>query len=246
MIIKAGNKYRIVSSKGKKLGEYDTREQALKRLGQIEYFKNKEKKYEEGGPIVPDPKRPGVKEPFMTADLAAALTKAAQQKPLTFEGRVNASLGDPKGRAAEYAGDFGAKDGNGPIDNIRHPLAAAYTAEAVQDKVKSVVGNNPLGNVFGTAVGFAFSNAAGIGHEARALPQLLEEYYKEDGISGVFNAMRMTGEDVFNNFVGSVVGSLPKLSKEQSQEIITYLSLNNLIPDGYQTPDGKENFYFKR
>jgi hypothetical protein len=44
MIIKTGNKYRIVSSKGKKLGEYDTREQALKRLGQIEYFKNKEKK----------------------------------------------------------------------------------------------------------------------------------------------------------------------------------------------------------
>ncbi len=202
-------------------------------------------KYAVGGPIVPDPRK-GVKEPVMTADLATALQNAAKQKPLTLEGKVNAALGDPKGRAAQYAGDLGAEDGNEPIDNIRHPLAAAYTTEAVAQKVKSVVGNNPLGNVLGSAVGVAFANAAGAAHEVKALPQLLEEYYKADGISGVFNAMRMTGEDTFNNFVGSVVGALPKLSKDQSQEIVAYLSLNNLIPDGIQTPDGKQDFYFKR
>ena len=201
-------------------------------------------KYAVGGPIVPDPRK-GVKEPVMTADLAAALTKAAQQRPLSIEGKVNASLGDPKGRAADFAAEMD-EEGAGPVDNIRHPLAAAYTTEAVAQKVKSVVGNNPLGNVLGSAVGVAFANAAGAAHEVKALPQLLEEYYKADGISGVFNAMRMTGEDTFNNFVGSVVGALPKLSKDQSQEIVAYLSLNNLIPDGIQPPDGKQDFYFKR
>ncbi len=201
-------------------------------------------KYAVGGPIVPDPRK-GVKEPVMTANLAAALTKAAQQRPLSIEGKVNASLGDPKGRAADFAAEM-YEEGAGPVDNIRHPLAAAYTTEAVAQKVKSVVGNNPLGNVLGSAVGVAFANAAGAAHEVKALPQLLEEYYKADGISGVFNAMRMTGEDTFNNFVGSVVGALPKLSKDQSQEIVAYLSLNNLIPDGIQTPDGKQDFYFKR
>lgn len=44
MIKKKGSKYRIISKKKKKLGEYDTEEAAKKRLRQIEYFKNRKGK----------------------------------------------------------------------------------------------------------------------------------------------------------------------------------------------------------
>ena len=204
------------------------------------------KKYQEGGPIVPDPKKPplpGVKEPVMTAKLAAALTAAAKKEPLSLEGKVNAALGDPKGRAAEFANTYGGDEG--AVDNVRHPLAAAYTTEAVANKVKSVLGNTPEASIIGKAVGFAFSNAAGAAHEVKALPSLIEEYYKENGITGVFNAIRMTGEDTFNNFVGSVIGALPQMKGAQKEEIITYLSDNNLLPDGVESSDGKRKLYLR-
>lgn len=45
MILKIGDKYVIKSEDGKKtLGTYATREEAEKRLQQIEYFKHKPKK----------------------------------------------------------------------------------------------------------------------------------------------------------------------------------------------------------
>jgi len=39
-IVKSGSEFKILSKKGKPLGEYPTRGQALKRLRQIEYFKH--------------------------------------------------------------------------------------------------------------------------------------------------------------------------------------------------------------
>lgn len=38
-IVKKGSEYAIISKKGKQLGKYPSREQAVKRLRQIEYFK---------------------------------------------------------------------------------------------------------------------------------------------------------------------------------------------------------------
>ena len=58
------------------------------------------------------------------------------------------------------------------------------------------------------------------------------------------------GEDTFNNFVGSIVGSL-NIDDSKKDEAIKYLSYNNLIPDGYvRTKKGEEeglseNIYFK-
>lgn len=43
MIIKQGNKYRVVSEKGKNLGEYKSKEEAEKRLREVEYFKHAKK-----------------------------------------------------------------------------------------------------------------------------------------------------------------------------------------------------------
>lgn len=44
MIVKQGNKWIVKSEKGKILGTYSTKKEALKRLRQIEYFKHKKGK----------------------------------------------------------------------------------------------------------------------------------------------------------------------------------------------------------
>jgi hypothetical protein len=38
-IVKSGEEYKILSKKGKKLGKYKSKEAAMKRLRQIEWFK---------------------------------------------------------------------------------------------------------------------------------------------------------------------------------------------------------------
>lgn len=40
----SGGQFRVVSHTGKNLGTYSSREEALKRLRQVEYFKHKGKK----------------------------------------------------------------------------------------------------------------------------------------------------------------------------------------------------------
>lgn len=41
MIRKVGEEYRVLSEKGRNMGTYRTKEEAVKRLHQIEYFKHK-------------------------------------------------------------------------------------------------------------------------------------------------------------------------------------------------------------
>lgn len=43
MIRKVGKKWKVLSEGGKSLGEYDSREEAEKRLRQVEYFKKKKR-----------------------------------------------------------------------------------------------------------------------------------------------------------------------------------------------------------
>jgi hypothetical protein len=43
-IVKKKGRYEVQSEKGKNLGEYKTKEQAEKRLKEVEYFKHKGKK----------------------------------------------------------------------------------------------------------------------------------------------------------------------------------------------------------
>lgn len=43
VIRKQGNKYKVLSEKGKSLGEYDSREEAKHRLQQVEFFKRRKK-----------------------------------------------------------------------------------------------------------------------------------------------------------------------------------------------------------
>lgn len=41
MIVKKGNKYQVRSKKGKNLGTYSSRKEAIKRLRQVEFLKYK-------------------------------------------------------------------------------------------------------------------------------------------------------------------------------------------------------------
>lgn len=46
-IRKVGNKWVVFSHDGKKLGEYGSKKEAVKRLRQIEYFKNKTQSFKQ-------------------------------------------------------------------------------------------------------------------------------------------------------------------------------------------------------
>lgn len=212
------------------------------------------KKYINGGKVPTDPKKsimftagpkaaaqtkpalPGVKQPVITPDLEAALTEAAKQQPLTLEGLVNATLGDPKGRAARYSESLVGPDDEAP-DNVRHSLAAAYTTQGVADKIKrnSPI-QGPLTDVVANAAGVLTANLLGAGHEVKHLPQLLSSSWNDSGLEGVYHAVRMTGEDAANNFIGSLVGSLRDLTGTDAAEVITFLSDNDLLPDGVSIP----------
>ncbi len=83
MIIKAGNKYRIVSSKGKNLGEYTSEKKAKDRLRQIEYFKNKAAgKFEEGGEVEPEEMMEENQEAMDSASLTEKMSKVVKEKDL--------------------------------------------------------------------------------------------------------------------------------------------------------------------
>lgn len=83
MIIKAGNKYRIVSSKGKNLGEYTSKEKAKDRLRQIEYFKNKAAgKFEDGGEVDPEEMMEEKAEAMDNASLTEKMSKVVKEKDL--------------------------------------------------------------------------------------------------------------------------------------------------------------------
>ena len=187
-------------------------------------------------------------------ELAATLGRLAGEQPLTTEGKVNQWLGDPKGRAASYSESL-VDPNEDPVDNVRHPLAAAYTTQAVADKIKysgdQMFWNNPIRTAVANAAGVAVANAAGLGHEVKHLPQLLSGSWEDAGLEGVYHALRMTGEDLANNFVGSLVGTLRDLNGTDAAEVITFLSNNNLLPDGVSVPSTSvkagtpENFYLR-
>ena len=152
--------------------------------------------------------------------------------------RINTSLGDINYKARTFS-----EDEEGSIDNIRHSAAGRYAAEAIQQKVKDLPYAGKILDYLGAdkVAGLVGSNLLGLGHELKTIVK--------DDRPFIAKAQEM-GEDAFNNFVGSVVGSL-NISDSKKDEAIKYLSYNNLMPDGYvRTKKGKEeglseNIYFK-
>ena len=157
-----------------------------------------------------------------------------------IEKSVNKSLGDINNKAR----DFSYENGDENIDNMRHVSGGRYAAEAIQQKVRDIPYVGSLLDFAGVdkAAGFIGSNAMGIGHE-------LSTFFGADERPFLAKLQEM-GEDTFNNYVGSIVGSLG-VDDSKKDEVIKYLSYNNLLPDGYvRTEQGKkdglsENVYFK-
>ena len=157
-------------------------------------------------------------------------------KLVELEKKINAYLNNPNERAKDFSE---SEEELSNIDNLRHSMAGRYTAEELQNLVKGIpyIGGVLDATGVDKLVGFLGSNVLGIGHEVSTL-------VKDE--RPLLTSLQESGEDVFNNFVGSIVGST-NLSSERKDNMLKFLSYNNLLPDGYvQTnPDFSENVYFK-
>ena len=157
-----------------------------------------------------------------------------------LEKMVNAGLNDVNNRAQNFA-DLGEENSQ---DNLRHAVGGRYTAEELGQIVKDVPYIGGVLDAIGIdkAAGFIGANTLGLGHELRT-------FFGGDDRPFLAKLQEM-GEDVFNNYVGSIVGSLD-MSSDEKDEALKYLSFNNLLPDGFvRTEEGKqggqsENVYFK-
>ena len=158
-----------------------------------------------------------------------------------LEKLVNASLGDINNRAKDFSEN---PDEMANIDNMRHATGGRYAAEAIQQKVRDIPYVGGLLDSVGAdkVAGFIGSNVLGIGHELRTMLGGDDRPF--------LKKLQEMGEDSFNNLIGSVVGSLD-IDDSKKDEVIRYLSYNNLLPDGYVgTQEGiaeglSDNVYFK-
>ena len=149
---------------------------------------------------------------------------------LSIEGKVNKFLGNPQKKALI---DSDINPDEDRVDNIRHASAGRYTQEAISSRFG--------GGVTGTIAGLVGSNLMGAAHEV----SMAKHDKRPLGVK-----LRESGEDMFNNAVGSLVGVLPTSAKSKTQTIYK-ASFGNMLADGYvSTPKGKkaglsDNLYFK-
>ena len=153
-----------------------------------------------------------------------------------FETTLNSALDYPMTKAS-IAASASAGDGSDEIDNLRHPLAGRYTAEAVMNYFPEWMQYTGIPQ----ATGFLGANAMGIAHEA-------DNIFKD--ARPWSSKLRESGEDIFNNAVGAGVGILPMSSKDKTDALLE-LSNNNMLPDGMVTPEINKsgfsnNMYFKK
>jgi len=153
------------------------------------------------------------------------------QKGKKIENRIDNFLGNPQEQARSKSRIYFDEE---PIDNIRHSFAGRYTQDAIAKKL----GNGIVGNI----AGLVGSNAMGAAHEIGTLIKDKRDWATK---------LRESGEDIFNNAFGSVVGALPYMDEKAKDELIYKMAKGNLLPDGYvSTPEGvkkglSNNLYFK-
>lgn len=138
---------------------------------------------------------------------------AKKQSAKTIESSVNTYLGNPKDRAEAMADVNPQAD---YVDNVRHAFAGRYTQEAISKKLG--------GGALGTIGGLIGSNIMGVAHE-------LSNITKDTRSIGT--VVRESGEDIFNNAVGSVIGANPFSTEKNKDNTIYKLSTGNILPDGY-------------
>jgi len=195
------------------------------------FNKNKKKEFQMGGSL------PGATGMMYARTQGAApsegpyakKTLPSAQEGITFEQRVNKSLGNPMGRAAFFANEIQPGE---DFDNARHYMAGALTNKAIQDKT----GNIPI---ISDVLGWVGSNVSGIGHELATMYEN-RNYDKRPWSTKI----RESFEDVVNNAVGATAGSIYN-NPRQIEDLFFDLSKRNLLPDGIEDPKGL-NLYLKK
>jgi hypothetical protein len=161
-----------------------------------------------------------VKVPFHMETEAEYDKLPADEKLRRFERTVDVNLGYPQARAAQVAKDVTDPDSD-PVDNIRHPFAGRYTAEAAYNARKKNASWAP--DWLNKAGAWVDANALGVGHEATTLFKDKRPWSTK---------LRESAEDIYNNAVGVNVGLSNKSEKEKDRILINK-SRYNQIPDGF-------------
>lgn len=114
------------------------------------------------------------------------------------------------------------------VDNIRHASTGRYTNESLNNILKNPVLSTIL------------TNALGAGHEFSTMftdPRWSDKAYKNwkekpNMWERAKTILGESGEDLYNNFVGSIIGATD-MSPELKTQYIRHLSEQGKIPDGY-------------
>jgi hypothetical protein len=157
-----------------------------------------------------------------------------KKRKQTLEQKINTSLGNPMGRGSNFAASI--IPGEEQIDNARHYMTGALTSRGIQKKFPTWMQNyTPIPKI----AGFIGSNALGAGHEASVL-------YNDRNLDkrSLLDRLKESGEDMFNNLVGSVAGTIYNTPRE-AEKLYDDLFSKNLLPDGIVDPKGRE-FYLKK
>jgi len=138
-----------------------------------------------------------------------------------LQSKVEGFIGNPMNRGTSRAhADVNNKKSD-ELDTLRH----AYTAMETSKAIKNATGNIPF---ISNQLAFLGTNALGIGHELTHLFQSTPDEVRE------------SGEDVINNFVGSVAGAIPFVSDKNKRKAIQYLANNGILPDGTTAAKGRK------
>lgn len=139
--------------------------------------------------------------------------------PKTFEEKVDDFLGNPQ----EKAMNLNRRINN---DNLRHSAASMHTTES-------------LGSTLGAAI---LAQGLGAAHEISSLPKRIQDTKTDDVgyYDNIYHNVIESGEDVFNNAMGSMVGMIPFIPTKAKESLLVYLSNNNMLPDGKSMPEGNE------
>jgi len=139
-------------------------------------------------------------------------------KKLGVEGTVNTLLGDPQGKAREYADSVTPK-GEDQSDYDRHASAGLFTKKAIEDKTGS------------STLGIIGSNLSGLAHE-------IGSFNKGDGsFHDIMSGIQEAGEDAYNNFLGSTSKNIDEVYNKYDQGYDGY---------GYNVPLNNKKKYPKK
>jgi hypothetical protein len=144
---------------------------------------------------------------------------ADEPEPKSLEDNIDDILSNPQKKALML--NRGINN-----DNLRHSGASMHTTES-------------LGSTLGAAI---LAQGLGAAHEISNLPKRIQNTKTDDVgyYDNIYHNVIESGEDIFNNAVGSMVGMIPFVPTRAKESLLVYLSNNNMMPDGKSMPEGNK------